>query len=318
MNCHPIRVSTRAVPFRWLRRLRGVAPGLLLAPLLVMALGFAGAAHAEKRIVLIGGPKSHGPAEHDYPNAIRMFAAWLKASPDVQGAGAAVESYPEGWPADPRALDRASTIVLYLDAIDDDGVWIHPLLDEARATAFRAQIRRGAGLVMVHQAFTVPPDRRLDWLADALGAIREGQADRTDETVRFSPPAHPVTRGLSAFDVTGEFYPTIRFTADPRRLTPLLSGAMHIQVRNNRPAPPGAAVTRTAAWAFERSDSGRSFGFSGGHFVDEWQDPNLRRLLVNAVLWSARIEVPAKGATADPNGAITRQAVREAHGRSEP
>ena len=35
----------------------------------------------EKKVVLIGGKKSHGPGEHDFPNGIPLIAAWLKASP---------------------------------------------------------------------------------------------------------------------------------------------------------------------------------------------------------------------------------------------
>ncbi len=38
------------------------------------------------RVVLIGGTKSHGPGEHDFPNGIPLFAALLKASPAFAGA----------------------------------------------------------------------------------------------------------------------------------------------------------------------------------------------------------------------------------------
>jgi hypothetical protein len=50
------------------------------------------------------------------------------------------------------------------------------------------------------------------------------------------------------------------------------------------------------AWAFDRADGGRSFGFTGAHFHRNWGDENFRRLVVNAILWSAKVDVPADGA----------------------
>ncbi|MBV9122871.1 MAG: thioesterase, partial [Planctomycetes bacterium] len=53
------------------------------------------------------------------------------------------------------------------------------------------------------------------------------------------------------------------------------------------------------AWAFRRPDDGRSFGFSGGHFHRNWGNQNFRRLVVNAILWTAHVDVPPGGARVD-------------------
>ena len=53
------------------------------------------------------------------------------------------------------------------------------------------------------------------------------------------------------------------------------------------------------AWAFERDNKGRSFGFTGAHFHKNWGDENFRRLVVNAILWSAHVDVPKGGAKVD-------------------
>ena len=42
----------------------------------------------------------------------------------------------------------------------------------------------------------------------------------------------------------------------------------------------------TAAWAWERPDAGRSFGFSGLHFHVNWERQEYRRLVLNAVKWT--------------------------------
>ena len=48
-------------------------------------------------------------------------------------------------------------------------------------------------------------------------------------------------------------------------------------------------------WAIERPDGGRGFGFCGGHFHKNWGDENFRKVVVNAILWSAKMEVPEAG-----------------------
>jgi type 1 glutamine amidotransferase len=53
------------------------------------------------------------------------------------------------------------------------------------------------------------------------------------------------------------------------------------------------------AWAVEREGGGRGFGFTGGHNHTNWGDPNFRKLVLNAILWTAGREVPASGVESD-------------------
>ena len=43
------------------------------------------------------------------------------------------------------------------------------------------------------------------------------------------------------------------------------------------------------------ADGGRGFGFTGGHFHDNWGNDNYRKVVLNALLWTAKAEVPAEG-----------------------
>ena len=58
----------------------------------------------------------------------------------------------------------------------------------------------------------------------------------------------------------------------------------------------------TIGWVYQRKDSngplgtGRSFGFTGGHFHLNWGIPEFRRMIVNSILWSADMDVPGEGA----------------------
>jgi hypothetical protein len=67
-------------------------------------------------------------------------------------------------------------------------------------------------------------------------------------------------------------------------------------------------------WAVERADGGRGFGFTGGHFHDNWGNDQFRKTVLNALAWVAKCEVPAGGidssltpadldANLDPKGA---------------
>jgi hypothetical protein len=49
------------------------------------------------------------------------------------------------------------------------------------------------------------------------------------------------------------------------------------------------------AWAHERADGGRGFGFTGAHYHANWGHEDFRRLVLNAIVWLAKMEVPAGG-----------------------
>jgi type 1 glutamine amidotransferase len=48
-------------------------------------------------------------------------------------------------------------------------------------------------------------------------------------------------------------------------------------------------------WAWERPDGGRGFGFTGGHTHKNWGNDNYRKVVLNAILWVAKVEVPSNG-----------------------
>jgi quercetin dioxygenase-like cupin family protein len=262
------------------------------------------AADSPRRIVLIGGAKSEGSGRHDYPNAIRVLERLLKSSPELQGApGLDIESHPESWPAD-SALDRASAVVLYFDGLDN-----HPLLATERRERFEAAMRAGVGLVVLHQASTVPAtDRTLD-LQRWLGGARYGMFDRATEMAQIAPatPAHPVSRGLAPFTYLDEFYPTLRWQDG---VQPILEARLHVEFREGKDLVIGEPVTSTVAWAYERAGGGRAFGYTGAHYLAALDQPTVRKMILNAIAWTARIDVPAAGISSH-DAVVTRAADRQ-------
>lgn len=284
-------------------------PVALAAMLVLAALAGCGA-RAQKKIVLVGGAPSEGSARHAYPDGMRLLESFLRSAPEARGAQ--IETYADGWPDDPAAFDGASTVVLYFDGLDK-----HPLLDADRRRQFEDMMRRGVGLVALHQASTVPADDTAIDLQRWLGGARYGTFDRSTETVdvEVADPSHPSSRGVRGFRYRDEFYPTLRF-ADTG-VTPVLVGTLHVQYRDGASVVEDLPEKTTLAWAYERAQGGRSFGFTGAHYLAALDQPMLRRTLLNAILWTARIEVPRAGASSSLPDAATR-VVEQAMASSAP
>lgn len=78
---------------------------------------------------------------------------------------------------------------------------------------------------------------------------------------------------------------------------PLLKVKVRADESQKRPQP----IDLTVAWTFERPDSsgGRSFGTSLGHFHANFKTEPFRKMLVNAILWTAHTEIPKDGSPVD-------------------
>jgi hypothetical protein len=54
-------------------------------------------------------------------------------------------------------------------------------------------------------------------------------------------------------------------------------------------------MSEHVAWATERPDGGRGFGFTGGHVHWNWGHDDFRKLVLNAIVWCAKADVPENG-----------------------
>jgi type 1 glutamine amidotransferase len=107
--------------------------------------------------------------------------------------------------------------------------------------------------------------------------------------VKVGAPDHPVARGLKPFTMREEFYYNIRFKPKDDSLRPILV------VPSLKGREPDGNVV---AWARERDGGGRGFGTTCGHFYDNWKNDAFRKMMLNAVAWTARVEVPKDGVEA--------------------
>ena len=192
-----------------------------------------------------------------------------------------------GWPEDESVFDGAKSIVLYMDGGEK-----HPLIMGNRLETMGKLMQKGVGLVCLHYAVEVPKDKGGPQLLDWIGGYYErpySQNPINDVPVTQESPKHPISRGWKSFAGKDEWYYKIRFRPDDKRVTPILTTML----------PTDAPNKETIAWAVERADGGRGFGFCGGHFHSNWGILDFRRMVVNAILWSAKIDVPRAGAKCD-------------------
>jgi mannose-6-phosphate isomerase-like protein (cupin superfamily)/type 1 glutamine amidotransferase len=251
-------------------------------------------------IVLIGGDKQGYPrTEHDYPDGILAIERLIKGSTQLQALNPTVKSFPAGFPSDLSQIADADVVLLYFGM---DYRTMSDVLDsKPRRDAIERLMEKGAGLIALHQASTVPDRTSVIPMADWLGGVRFGMADRTTEIaqIRISGAGkNPIANGLKPFEYLDEFYPTITFSTTDK-VTPILTAKTHIQTRNNQPVFEEPPSDHVIAWAAERPNGGRSFAFTSGHYLLTFDQPEIRTMLLNAILWTAKRDVTLAGATTD-------------------
>ena len=76
--------------------------------------------------------------------------------------------------------------------------------------------------------------------------------------------------------------------------------AANVTVLATSMLPPDAPKPEPVSWCIERADTGRGFVIVMPHFYRNWKHEDLRRYLLNGIVWSAKLNVPANGVTARP------------------
>lgn len=252
-----------------------------------------------KKVVFIAGSRSHGYFSHEHNAGCLLLADKLNKS----GQPVVAAVYKNGWPFDPTALDNADTVVSYCD-----GGGRH-YLNEHLEEFDKLVEDRGVGLVCLHYGVETekgaPGDQFLKWIGGYFETFWSVNPHWTAKFDEF--PDHAIANGVEPFEINDEWYYHMRFVPDMKNVTPILSDLPPRESLNRpdghhsgNPAVRAAVMERKepqhVAWAYERPDNkGRGFGFTGGHFHKNWQDDNFRKVVLNAIVWSAGLEVPEAG-----------------------
>lgn len=267
-----------------------------LVAALILGSAVVSVAAQPSRILLIAGKPSHGPGDHEFRAGMLLIQKSLGQVPGVEALVAS-----NGWPASPSVFDGVAAVAIYAD-----GGTGHPAIQEDRMTFLNGLARKGTGLGFMHYGVEVPKGDPGAAMHEWIGGYYEHQFSCnpmwSPEFTTF--PKHPITRGVKPFSIRDEWYFNMRFRDDMAGVTPILVARPSDQVRNGPyvwpqgPYPHIQAAKgreETMMWVRERSDGGRGFGFTGGHFHRNWGQPDFRKVVLNALLWIAKVEVPSDG-----------------------
>lgn len=248
-------------------------------------------------IIILAGEKSHPATLHEYIKNARLIKVMLDQAENIEGLKTTICYH--GWPEDPSILDKADLILTISDGRDGPGGEQVPFMKEGRMEIIQKQIDRGCGMMTFHYS-TFAPDRYGEEILEWVGGYFDWQNDQgerewysditfLDVPVDLPSPEHPVSNGVEPFQIVEEYYYDLRFRPDDPRLSPIIA-VPALEAEH----PDGQVI----AWAIEREDGGRGFGTSLGHFYGNWKNEGYRRTLLNAIVWTAGLEVPENGVNA--------------------
>ncbi|MCC6586783.1 MAG: ThuA domain-containing protein [Bryobacterales bacterium] len=250
---------------------------------------------ADKQILLIAGPPSHGPLAHEQNAAALLFQ---KALNGLKGVHAEVSL--NGWPKNPGAIQKADSIFVFCD-----GSARHLIFQDDHAESISKAAARGAGFVFYHYGVEPPADKGhqefLDWIGGYFELNYSVNPFWEPEFTSF--PKHPIANGVKPFKIKDEWYYNIRFREGMKGVTPILTAVPPAATLDKPDGPRSGnpdvrkkiGQPQVMMWATERADGGRGVGFTGGHDHLNLANDSFRKLILNALVWSAKAKVPPNG-----------------------
>ena len=252
---------------------------------------------ADKKIVLIAGRPSHPPGMHEFRAGCLLLQQCLAG---VKGVSVTV--YSNGWPNVENAFEGANAVVIYAD-----GGGGHPAVQKDHKEILGALAKNGVGIGFMHYGVEVLATNGgpefLQWIGGHYEHLYSCNPMWSPKYETF--PKHPVANGVKPFSNRDEWYFNMRWNEDQKKsITAVLVAKPSDEVRKGSyvyPKGPYEHIVaargrdETMMWTFERKGGGRGFGFTGGHTHANWGDENQRKVVLNALLWIAKVRVPKNG-----------------------
>jgi type 1 glutamine amidotransferase len=225
------------------------------------------------KILFIGKNPDHAYGSHMYMHTCGMLAKCVELTSGVETVVS------NGWPKDGKTLEAVKAIVIYTSPGAEF------LLEGPHRKQVDELMKKGVGLVTIHWASSIY-QKNLDqlgptWLSYLGGTwVSNVGLSGGKSNLKQLIPEHPICRGWQQYEIEDEYY-----------LDPIIkNGKPLLQVQERK----GKEVI--VGWVYERPDGGRSFATTLGHPYKNFQIEPFRRMIVNGILWAARLEVPRDGA----------------------
>lgn len=246
------------------------------------------------QILIVAGPSSHPPGTHEVLAGARLMKHCLE---NISNTAPIQTEIAEKWPENQALLSKYSCLVFIGD--------IFPPMKMAQPQKILKEIGtimdQGCGIVCIHYATglgakDVAEDGDhplLNWLGGyfATGCKHHKSVARIFPKSTITPTAtdHPITRGWTEYTTHDEPYINNYFSKNNNKLAPNVTAIATSML------PPEKPSLEVVAWATQRKDGGRGFGIVMPHFYRNWKDENMRKSIINGIVWSAGTEIPKEG-----------------------
>jgi type 1 glutamine amidotransferase len=224
------------------------------------------------QVYLRAGLKTHGPGQHDYP---QFLADWSKF---LTQHGAVVSGSLHAPLA--QELDGVAVMVIYKG---DAG-----FLSDADRAVLEAFIKRGGGLVSIHDALCGPDPAYFSTLVG--GAKKHGDINFTlDAHVPYTvvDSASPLMQGIAGLQLHDEAFFNMTWVATP---------PIHVLATTVIDATPSAGSHKGEVvpqiWTYEHTLPGgqpaRAFVWMQGHNYDSFGKSEIQNMLLRAIAWAGK------------------------------
>jgi type 1 glutamine amidotransferase len=224
------------------------------------------------RIYLWGGLKTHTVGQHDYP---QFLADWSKLLTD---RGAVVN----GGLHPPRAADLEGTDVVVIYKGDAG------YLSDTDKSALEAYVKRGGGLVSLHDALCGPDP---GYFATLLGgAKKHGEVNYTLEApvpYTVADKSDPIMKDMANFTLLDEAFFNMTWAKDP---------GIHVlataEMAPTRSAGDHKGEIVPQIWTYEHTLPGgqpaRAFVWMQGHNYSNFANYQIQRTLLRGIAWAGK------------------------------
>lgn len=262
----------------------------------------------DKKVVFVAGPKSHGFFAHEHAAGCKLLAEHLEAA----NLGIKTVVVTGGFPQDKSVFNDADAVVVACDG------GVRHLLNK-NLKEFDEVMKRGVGLACIHYGVETTKGPAGDHFLKWIGGYFEPywSVNPVWNAAFKLLPRHSITQGVMPFTMQDEWYYHMRFreaTSAIGSIVPILSAhppentmkrlkpGVDKHPHHGNPDVADAVLKRKeaqhVAWAYQRGEDynyGRGFGFTGAHFHENWASLDARRLVLNAIAWIAKVDVPKTG-----------------------
>jgi type 1 glutamine amidotransferase len=224
------------------------------------------------QIYLRAGLKTHGPGQHDYP---QFLADWSKL---LTEHGAVVNGSLHAPLA--QELKGVAVMVIYKG---DAGY-----LTDAERAVLEAFIKRGGGIVSIHDALCGPDPGYFATLVG--GAKKHGDVNFTlDANVPYTvvDQTSPLVAGIAGLTLRDEAFFDMTWASNPR---------IHVLATTVIDATPSAGQHKGEVvpqiWTYEHTLPGgqpaRAFVWMQGHSYANFARPEIQNMLLRAIAWAGK------------------------------